>query len=84
VFVEIYVINSTITVKNQRRKRVLLSLKVNPNNTQIVEAIAADKTDDLEDAAVVPGVQMRASAWQQGIRRSNRKPRYDRRGQSKK
>jgi hypothetical protein len=37
---------------------------INPNNTRIVEAIASKKTEELEDGSVIPGVQMRSSAWQ--------------------
>jgi ABC-type proline/glycine betaine transport system permease subunit len=37
---------------------------ISPINTRVVEAIAAEKIDEMEDASVIPGVQMRTSAWQ--------------------
>lgn len=35
-----------------------------PNNASVVEAIQSGEDDSIEDATVVPGVQMRSSAWQ--------------------
>lgn len=35
-----------------------------PNNKRIVESIASGQVENPEDATVIPGVQMRSSAWQ--------------------
>jgi len=37
---------------------------INPNNAKVVESIASEQANDSEDATVIPGVQMRSSAWQ--------------------
>lgn len=37
---------------------------IHPNNSQVVESISSDETENPEDESVVPGVQMRSSAWQ--------------------
>jgi hypothetical protein len=35
-----------------------------PNNARVIEGIAKEQSDDNEDETVIPGVQMRSSAWQ--------------------
>jgi hypothetical protein len=35
-----------------------------PNNARVVESISSDAADDQQDANIIPGVQMRSSAWQ--------------------
>lgn len=37
---------------------------IHPNNTQVVKSILSDEIEKPKDATVVPGVQMRSSAWQ--------------------
>jgi len=37
---------------------------VYPNNSRVVENISSGQGEDAEDASIIPGVQMRSSAWQ--------------------
>ena len=37
---------------------------IHPNNSKVVKSISSDEIDSADDATVVPGVQMRSSAWQ--------------------
>ena len=37
---------------------------IHPNNRQIVERISSKPEENPEDSTVIPGVQMRSSAWQ--------------------
>jgi len=37
---------------------------IHPNNSQVVESISSGEIENPEDETVVPGVQMRSSAWQ--------------------
>ena len=37
---------------------------IHPNNSKIVESISSGEVENFEDETVVPGVQMRSSAWQ--------------------
>lgn len=37
---------------------------IHPGNAEVVESISSEQSENPEDAKVIPGVQMRSSAWQ--------------------
>ncbi len=51
-------------VRAELQSNLNLLQLIYPNNSKIVEGIESDQANTPEDATVIPGVQMRSSAWQ--------------------
>jgi hypothetical protein len=51
-------------VRAELQSNLNLLQLIYPNNSKVVEGIESDQANTPEDATVIPGVQMRSSAWQ--------------------
>ena len=53
-----------VNVRAELKSNLELLEYIHPNNSQVVAEIASGETSSDEDATIIPGVQMRSSAWQ--------------------
>ena len=53
-----------VNVRAELKSNLELLEYIHPNNSQVVAEIASGETGSDEDATIIPGVQMRSSAWQ--------------------
>ena len=51
-------------VRAELQSNLNLLQLIYPNNSKVVEGIESEQANTQEDASVIPGVQMRSSAWQ--------------------
>lgn len=51
-------------IRAELQSNLELLKTIHPNNSQVVASITSDEIENAEDAMIVPGVQMRSSAWQ--------------------